>query len=44
MIKFPKVNWEKVGAYAFGGLLGGGLSALAHEKFMDRLKQDFKWL
>lgn len=29
MIKFPKVNWEKVGAYAFGGLLGGGLSALA---------------
>lgn len=28
-IKFPKVNWEKVGAYAFGGLLGGGLSALA---------------
>lgn len=25
----PKVNWEKVGAYAFGGLLGGGLSALA---------------
>lgn len=28
MIKFPKVNWEKVGAYAVGGLLGGGLSAL----------------
>jgi len=27
--KFPKINWEKVGAYAFGGLLGGGLSALA---------------
>lgn len=29
MIKLPKINWEKVGAYAFGGLLGGGLSALA---------------
>lgn len=28
MIKFPKVNWEKVGAYVVGGLLGGGLSAL----------------
>lgn len=28
MIKFPKVNWEKVGAYTFGGLLGAGLSAL----------------
>lgn len=29
VIKFPKVNWEKVGAYTLGGLLGGGLSALA---------------
>lgn len=28
-IKFPKINWEKVGAYTFGGLLGTGLSALA---------------
>lgn len=27
-IKFPKINWEKVGAYTFGGLLGAGLSAL----------------
>lgn len=24
-----RINWEKAGAYAFGGLLGGGLSALA---------------
>ena len=29
MIKFPKINWEKVGAYTLGGLLGGGLSAFA---------------
>ena len=29
VIKFPKINWEKVGAYTFGGLLGTGLSALA---------------
>lgn len=30
-MKFPKIriNWEKVGAYTLGGLLGGGLSALA---------------
>ena len=26
--KFPKINWEKVGAYTVGGLLGTGLSAL----------------
>lgn len=30
-MKIPKIsiNWEKVGAYTLGGLLGGGLSALA---------------
>lgn len=28
-IRLPKINWEKVGAYTLGGLLGGGLSALA---------------
>ena len=27
-IAMPKVNWEKVGAYTVGGLLGAGLSAL----------------
>lgn len=28
-LNLPKINWEKVGAYTVGGLLGGGLSAVA---------------